>query len=121
MLVKINASAQSDIPQAMFDALKSGNTAELSKYFNSSIELSIPGQQEIYSKQQAELILKNFFAKHVPAGFTVVHKGGGNEGSQYAIGNLTTSSGKYRVTMLIKYKENKPYIHQLLFDEEDAD
>jgi hypothetical protein len=115
-----NASAPGDIPQPVIEALKTGNAIELSKYFNSSIELAIPGQEDIFSRQQAELVVKNFFAKHVPTNFVVLHKGG-KEGSQYAIGNLTTSTGNYRVTLLIKQSENKPYIHQLRFEEENAE
>jgi len=116
----VRASEAGDIPQAVIEALKTGNTAELSKFFNTSIELAIPGQEDIYSSQQAELIVKNFFAKHVPTNFVVLHKGG-KEGSQYAIGNLSTSTGNYRVTLLIKLRENKPFIHQLRFEEENAD
>jgi hypothetical protein len=116
----VRASEAGDIPQAVIEALKTGNTAELSKFFNTSIELAIPGQEDIYSSQQAELIVKNFFAKHVPTNFVVLHKGG-KEGSQYAIGNLSTSTGNYRVTLLFKLRENKPFIHQLRFEEENAD
>ncbi len=118
--VTINASAPGDIPQPVIEALKTGNSVMLSKYFNTSIELAIPGQEDIFSSQQAELIVKNFFAKHVPTNFVILHKGG-KEGSQYAIGNLTTSTGNYRVTLLIKQSENKPYIHQLRFEEENAE
>lgn len=120
MAMRVSASAPGDIPQSMIDALKSGNAVELSKFFNTSIELAIPGQTDIYSSQQAELIVKNFFAKHVPSNFVILHKGG-KEGSQYAIGNLTTSTGNFRVTLLIKQRENKPFIHQLRFEEENAD
>jgi hypothetical protein len=109
-----------EIPQAIFDALKSGNSIQLSKYFNTSIELAIPGKEDIYSSQQAELILKDFFSKHVPSGFTILHKGG-KEGSQFAIGNMNTSKGAFRVTMLIKIKDNRYYIHQLRFEEENAE
>ena len=109
-----------DIPQAVIDALRTGNTAVLSGYFSTSIELAILDQEDIYSKQQAELIIKEFFSKHVPSSFVILHKGG-KEGSQYAIGNLTTSSGNFRVTLLIKQKENKPYIHQLRFEEGNAE
>jgi hypothetical protein len=116
----INASAPGEIPQAMIDALKSGNTSQLSKFFNTSIELAIPDQEDIYSSQQAELIMKDFFTKHVPTNFVILHNGG-KEGSQYAIGNLSTSTGNFRVTLLIKQRDNKPYIHQLRFEEENAE
>jgi hypothetical protein len=112
--------APGDIPQALIDAFKSGNAIELSKFFNTSIELAIIDQEDIYSKQQAELIVKNFFAKHVPTNFTILHKGG-KEGSQYAIGNLVTSAGNFRVTLLIKQKDGQPYIHQLRFEQGNAD
>jgi hypothetical protein len=118
--VLLGSTAPGDIPQAMLDALKTGNSAQLSRYFNASIELAIPGKEDIYSNKQAELIVKDFFAKHVPSNFTVLHKGG-KEGSQYAIGNLTTSTGNFRVTLLIKLKDGNPFIHQLRFEEENAD
>lgn len=111
---------QGDIPQAVVDALKTGNTVQLSDFFSSSIELAILDQEDIYSKQQAELIIKSFFAKHMPTAFVILHKGG-KEGSQYAIGNLTTSSGTFRVTLLIKMSNNKPIIHQLRFEEGNAE
>jgi hypothetical protein len=109
-----------DIPQALIDALRTGNTSVLSGYFNTSIELAILDKEDIYSKQQAELIVKDFFAKHVPSSFVILHKGG-KEGSQYAIGNLTTSAGNFRVTLLIKQKDTKPYIHQLRFEAGNAE
>lgn len=118
-LLTAGSSAPGDIPQGVLDALKSGNASQLSGFFNSSIELAIPGKEDIYSNQQAELIMKDFFAKHVPSNFVILHKGG-KEGSQYAIGNLTTSSGNFRVTLLIKLRDNKPYIHQLRFEQENA-
>ncbi|HEX2396106.1 MAG TPA: DUF4783 domain-containing protein [Bacteroidales bacterium] len=114
------AFAPDDIPQGLLDAMKTGNYIQLSRYFSSSIELAIPGKEDIYSNKQAELILKDFFAKHMPSDFTVLHKGG-KEGSQYAIGNLITSNGRFRVTILLKLKESKPYIHQLRFEQENAD
>lgn len=119
LLFAISAPAPGDIPQGMIDALKTGNSVQLSKYFSTSIELAIPGKEDIYSSKQAELIIKDFFAKHVPSNFIILHKGG-KEGSQYAIGNLTTSSGNFRVTLLIKLKDGKPYIHQLRFEQENA-
>lgn len=111
--------AQDGIPAPMVEALKAGNSSKLAAFFNASIELATPDIEEIFSKQQAELIIKDFFAKHVPTNFVILHKGGKEE-SQYVIGNLITSSHNYRVTMLIKVKDNQSYIHQLRFEEEDA-
>lgn len=93
-------------------ALKSGSAKELSKFFNVNIDLSVLDKQDIYSKAQAELILKDFFTKNQPSNFTVLHQGG-KEGSKYLIGNLTTSGGTFRVTINIKNQDNAQVIHQL--------
>jgi hypothetical protein len=117
---KIYTYAQGNIPQALIEALKAGNTTDLTKFFNTSIELAILDQEDIYSKQQAELIIKDFFSKHMPTNFVILHKGG-KEGSQYAIGNLATVKGSFRVTLLIKQHNNKLFIHQLRFEEGNAE
>jgi len=106
---------QVEIPRSLTEALKTGNSSMLSQHFNSSIEMAIPGQDDIYSKQQAELIAKDFFAKHVPKDFVLLHQGG-KEGSQYAIGRLITNNGDFRITLLIKLREDTPFIHQLRFE-----
>jgi hypothetical protein len=105
----------SEIPEGIITAIRAGNASALAAYFNTSLELAILEKEDIYTRQQAELIMKDFFMRNVPASFNILHKGG-KEGSQYAIGNLVTSGGNYRVTILVKLKENKPLIHQLRFE-----
>lgn len=109
---------RAEIPDGIVNAIGSGNSAVLAGYFNSSLELCILENENIYTKQQAELITKDFFSRNVPSSFTILHKGG-KEGSQYAIGILVTSNGSYRVTILVKIKENKSLIHQLRFETND--
>ena len=38
---------------------------------------------------------------------------GGKEGSKYVIGNLTTSTGTYRVSLFLKNQDNAQVIQQL--------
>lgn len=113
------SASPGDIPEGIIQAIRAGNATNLAKYFNVNVELTVNKAEEIYSKDQAELILKDFFAKHVPVNFSILHKGG-KEGSQYAIGNLSTSNGTYRVTILVKLKDSQPYVHQLRIEEENA-
>ncbi len=111
-------SARTEIPEAIINAISTGNAATLAVYFNASLEVAILDKEDFYSKQQAELIMKDFFTRNTPASFSILHKGG-KEGSQYAIGKLVTSGGTYRVTILVKMKENKPLIHQLRFEKDE--
>lgn len=106
-----------DIPLKIFDSMKVGNATELSKHFYSSVELVILDKEEIYSKQQAEQILKRFFASNKVTGFTILHQGG-RDGAKYAIGNLVTANKSFRVYFLVKDTDGKPLIHQLRIEEE---
>jgi hypothetical protein len=108
---------RSEIPDAVINAISTGNSAILAGYFNTSLELAILDKEDIYTKQQAEQIMRDFFARNTPSSFTILHKGG-KEGSQYAIGNLVTPGNVYRVTILVKVKDNKSLIHQLRFEKD---
>jgi hypothetical protein len=117
LLTAFTQPVLSEIPESVINAIGTGNSAILADYFNSSLELAILEKEDIYTKQQAELIMKDFFARNAPSSFVILHKGG-KEGSQYAIGTLTTSGGKFRVTILVKMKDNKPLVHQLRFEKD---
>ncbi|NJK85945.1 MAG: DUF4783 domain-containing protein [Bacteroidales bacterium] len=55
-----NCLCQGNIPEGILTSIKSGNASSLCKYFNPKIELTINEMEDIYSKEQAELILKDF-------------------------------------------------------------
>ncbi len=114
----ITLSAFSAIPPKVFDAMKVGNSTELSKYFNNSVEVAILETESVYSRQQAEQVVKNFFEKNSPKNFTLLHQGGKSE-AQYAIGTLEVANGKkFRVYFLVKEQSGTPLIHQLRIEEE---
>lgn len=102
----------SGIPDAIVTAFRTGNAATLSKYINKTIELTVENKEEIYSKAQAEIILKDFFANHHPKDFNILHQAD-KQSSKYAIGDLQTNSGNYRVTFLLKSVNSQVFIHQL--------
>jgi hypothetical protein len=94
--------ASADIPDDVANAIRTGNAKEISKFFADNVDLKVLEQENIYSKAQAELILKDFFAKHPVQEFTVVHKSQPKNDSQFAIGTLKTTNGHYRVHYLMK-------------------
>ena len=101
-----------DLPDGIITALKTGNAKELAKYFNVNIDLTIIDKQDIYSKTQAEIILKEFFSKNTPSNFTIIHQGG-KEDSKYVIGKLTTAAGNFRVSLFLKNQDTTQVIQQL--------
>ena len=99
-------------------SLKSGNARELSKHFDSNIEITILDTEDVYSKAQAEVVVKDFFTKNKPTAFELIHQGSSKEGSKYGIGNMTTAKGVFRTYVFVKQKGSAYYIQELRFEEE---
>ena len=112
------AIIQDDITGSIAAAINAGDSKKLASYFNSSIDLTVPGTDGIYSKSQSEMIVKNFFTKYPPITFKINQQGSSSEGSQFAVGTLTTKTNVFRTYFLIKKVNNIPLIHQLQFESE---
>lgn len=102
LLFNIWNSQQDAVLVNISTAMKAGSSKELIKYCNSNLEIKMDGQTSNYSIAQAEVVLKDFFLKNPPKGFTYIHQGTSPEGMKYTIGSYTIDGGKYRVVMLIK-------------------
>lgn len=99
-------------------AIKIGNAKELALYFSQNIELTVIESDGTYSKSQAEIIIKDFFAKNPPLDFSINHKGSSKDSSEFYIGSYKTASQKtYRIYFLIKSVSNKMLIQQLQIQE----
>ncbi|HCX99229.1 MAG TPA: DUF4783 domain-containing protein [Bacteroidales bacterium] len=93
-------------------AFKEGNSSQITKHFNPTIEMELLEDENMFSKAQAELLLKDFFNRYKPTSFKVNHQGTkGN--TSFAIGILLTSSGNFRVSIFMKEENEKMLIHQL--------
>lgn len=79
-------------------ALQTGNTVELAAMFNTSIELVTPSTSNVYAKDQAKIVLDNFFKQHVPVKAVLTHQTNGSQSSMF-IYDLSTKSGNFRVTI----------------------
>lgn len=100
-------------------AISGNNSKGLSKYFNTNVELKIINQEDIYSKAQAELIVKDFFLKHPVESFYFVHKSEPKNESMYAIGSMQTTKAKYRLYFLFKKVGAQYLIQQLSIELEN--
>ncbi len=105
-----------NLPSEIVRALENGDTKVISKYFNSSVELVFSEGQGVYSKAQAEQILKTFFNNNGAGNFKYKHLHTINkDNSQYYIGELHTGKGLYRVYIHIKDQN----IHQMRIESND--
>lgn len=99
-------------------ALRTGNATELSKYFDSRVDISLPNKSDNYSRNQAEMILKDFFASNEVKNFVVKHKGE-NNGSQFCIGSLQTRNGNFRTKLYMKQKGGQQVVQEIAFQAEE--
>jgi Domain of unknown function (DUF4783) len=113
------AQDQAKIPDGIAIAFKAGNASELSKYMNSTIELLLLDKEDFYKKNVAETILKDFFAEYQTRDFTIRHQGAKND-AQYAIGNLKTDKGDFRVYFLLKKVGQELLIHQIRIESDNG-
>ena len=108
---------QAQIPDQIQLCLKNGDSKKLAEYFNKNIELVVLENDNVYSKAQAQQIVSKFFSANSPEEFTIIHNGA-TESAKYAIGNLKTKNGNFRVYFLLKPTEGKDYIHQLRIEKQ---
>ena len=99
----------------VINAIKSGNAASVSKYFDNTVEITVNGKSTNYSKAQGEVVLRDFFANNTVNSFSVLHQGESG-GSEFCIGTLTTSNGNYRTTLNLKKKGDKQTLQEIKFE-----
>lgn len=108
-------------PSGVFERLgrliTDAQVKELSTYFENTIEITLINKEGLYSKSQAEIVLKEFFKNNPPQSFQVTHKGTSNEHVHYAIGMLTTKNNtKFRTYFFLKEKQGIYYLQELRFE-----
>lgn len=118
VLFCLNVVFAADINEEIASAIKAGNSKVIASYFSDNVDLKVLNQEDVYSKAQAELIIKDFFTKHPVKSFNIIHKSSKND-SQFAIGKLETANGKFRVYFLLKKSGEKLHIHQFRIEPEN--
>ncbi len=120
ILLVSHAAAQDQvkIPSGISLAFKAGNSSALAEYLNSTVELLLLDKEDFYSKNVAENILGDFFSKYHIREFTIRHQGSKND-AQYAIANLVTDKGNFRVYFLLKKVGSAPLIHQIRIEPDE--
>lgn len=123
MFVFLGAHAQSTgngTPlEDMVNAVKNDRVTDIFKYFDNFVPLTINNAQSMYSRNQAEVVLKDFFDKNIPKEFDVTDNGSPDNTSKFIIGNLTaTNAIKYNVYILIKLKDGNYIVQDLRFNKE---
>jgi hypothetical protein len=101
------------------NAIKNNRIEDLSKYFDNIVPVTINNTQTIYSRNQAEVVLKDFFDRNIPKDFLIMDNGSPNNTSKFIIGSLITPSGtKYNIYILMKQKDNNYLLQEIRINKE---
>lgn len=103
--------------QDVISGLQASNSAQISRYFDNTVDITLPQKSSSYSKSQAEVVLRDFFATNTVKSFQIIHKGD-NAGSQYCIGKMATKGGSYRTTIFMKQRGDKQFLQEIRFENE---
>lgn len=106
------AAQSSEVPPEIISALDKGDAAKLSAYLNANVELVVGNKNDVFSKQQATGIITDFFRTNKVSSFQLLHKGN-KEATSFAIGEIKTNTGNYRVYVLTRKSGNQTVIQQL--------
>lgn len=102
---------------AISQALSAGDADALARYFAETVEISILDKEQLLPKAKATEAMRAFFNANKPKNFAQVHQGTSRESSdQYCIGNMTATSGNYRVYIYLKVSGGSTSIQELRFD-----
>lgn len=96
-------------------AIQGGSSSELARFFNPTISLNINGQQGEYSRNQAEIVLKDFFKKNPPLEFSLVFKNENQSSVSTYIGEYASGQSSYKVFIKVSQVESSFRIYGLDF------
>jgi hypothetical protein len=98
----------------MVNAVENAHVTDMVKYFDSYVNITINNLPAIYSRNQAEIVMRDFFEKNPPKTFDVTDNGSPDNNSKFIIAILTTSTGiKYNTYILMKMKDGAFMLQQM--------
>ncbi|MBN8703367.1 MAG: DUF4783 domain-containing protein [Bacteroidetes bacterium] len=113
LFINLHVGFAGDIADQLSKNFAEGNSRAISQSFAENVELTIVSLEDVYSKNQAEILLKDFFTKNPVQSFNITHKSIPKNNNYFLVGNLLAGKEKYKVYILLKQATDKTTIQQL--------
>jgi len=84
------------------ELIRQRNIHEMAKSFAGSVEVTILGDENTYSKAQAEVIIDKFFSQNLPKTVKMLHRVNSNPNYRFGVLIVNTSNGTYRIAITLK-------------------
>ncbi len=102
----------------MVNAIKNDRVLDMVKYFDNFVPITLNNNQAIYSRNQAEVVLHDFFEKNTPRDFNTMENGSPDNNSKFMIGTFDSQNAKFNVYVLMKMKDGNYIIQDLRINKE---
>ncbi|MBL7946075.1 MAG: DUF4783 domain-containing protein [Flavobacteriales bacterium] len=121
LLLSFGIRAQDEVKDQVVQAMRTGNSRELAEHFIANIDLTVKETADVYSKAQAEQIVRKFFNDNPPIDLVIEHSGVSKVGDKYYIGILRARTGYFRVTFFLKKADAGFQVKQLRIENSKND
>ncbi len=98
----------------VINAMKSGNAAIISQYFDNTVDLKLPSANSSFGKRQAEVVLRDFFSTYIVRDFVISFKND-KAGRPYCTGTLITNNGNFRTSIQMKQRGDVQLLQEIEF------
>jgi hypothetical protein len=107
-------------PQEIFKsieaAIKGKDVVALSQYFNNNLEITLLDYEKVCSKNQAQMVIKDFFARNPLSKFNMIHVGGSGE-AWYGMGTYESVNRQFDTNVFIKKYGGVYLIDRIRFED----
>jgi len=98
-------------------ALKSNDIESFVSTFSNPVDISLPDNENSYSKTQAKVVMKGFLKNNKTKAFKVKQSGKSTGGSEFVIANLSTvNNKKYQIYILFTISDGNANVHMVEFE-----
>ncbi|MEL6252669.1 MAG: DUF4783 domain-containing protein [Bacteroidota bacterium] len=88
------------------ESLVEGKADQLADYFAQRVEISINGTTRVYNRSQARHVMRDFFQKYPPEGFSLRHRGSTGD-TTFIIGRYRSRSGSFDVNIFMNNRSEE--------------
>ena len=115
-----NAQTPQEIFKSIEAAIKGNDVVALSQYFNNNLEITLLDYEKVCSKNQAQMVVKDFFARNPLTKFNMIHVGGSGS-AWYGMGTYETASRQFDTNVFIKKYGSVYLIDRIRFEDRPED
>ena len=99
MSMSVASAQQGDVFDSLAKYFSASDAPKISSLFSSTLELNILSEEDVYSKAQAEQIMRDFFSKNEPVSVKIIHRLNSNPNFKLAVFSIATVKDKFRISI----------------------